>query len=323
MRTTNIKKVSTITAVFWFLLLYIVAALIWWFISLHQQNERMSLLLLNELKKDDPEYVQKVSNIEDAKKRKTAQYDGEGAIFLLVILIGAGFVFRAAKKRLRLSQQQQNFMMTVTHELKTPVAIAQLNLETLQKRNLDDIQQKKLIANTMQEVNRLNSLCNNILLASRLDAGEYTPLKTQFNVSELTKKIQSNFAQRYAERPVIGNIQEGICMVGEELLVELMFSNLIENAIKYSPKYSSVKIDLNSDSQHIIFEVADEGPGISAEEKNRVFDKFYRTGNEGTRTTKGTGLGLYLCQQIARNHQATIDIKNNGLQGSVFTVTFS
>ena len=323
MRTTTIKKVSTITAVFWFLLLYIVAALVWWFISLHQQNERMSLLLLNELKKDDPEYVQKVSNIEDAKKRKTTQYDGEGAIFLLVILIGAGFVFRAAKKRLKLSQQQQNFMMTVTHELKTPVAIAQLNLETLQKRNLDDNQQKKLIANTMQEVNRLNSLCNNILLASRLDAGEYTPLKTQFNVSELTKKIQSNFAQRYAERPIIGNIQEGICMVGEELLVELMFSNLIENAIKYSPKYSSVKIDLYSDSQHIIFEVADEGSGISSEEKNRVFDKFYRTGNEGTRTTKGTGLGLYLCQQIARNHQATIDIKNNGLQGSVFTVTFS
>lgn len=323
MRTTTIKKVSTITAVFWFLLLYIVAALVWWFISLHQQNERMSLLLLNELKKDDPEYVQKVSNIEDAKKRKTTQYDGEGAIFLLVILIGAGFVFRAAKKRLKLSQQQQNFMMTVTHELKTPVAIAQLNLETLQKRNLDDNQQKKLIANTMQEVNRLNSLCNNILLASRLDAGEYTPLKTQFNVSELTKKIQSNFAQRYAERPVIGNIQEGICMVGEELLVELMFSNLIENAIKYSPKYSSVNIDLYSDNQHIIFEVTDEGSGISAEEKNRVFDKFYRTGNEGTRTTKGTGLGLYLCQQIARNHQATIDIKNNGLQGSVFTVTFS
>ena len=323
MRTTTIKKVSTITAVFWFLLLYIVAALVWWFISLHQQNERMSLLLLNELKKDDPEYVQKVSNIEDAKKRKTAQYDGEGAIFLLVILIGAGFVFRAAKKRLKLSQQQQNFMMTVTHELKTPVAIAQLNLETLQKRNLDGDQQKKLIINTLQEVNRLNSLCNNILLASRLDAGEYTPLKTQFNVSELTKKIQSNFAQRYAERPVIGNIQEGICMVGEELLVELMFSNLIENAIKYSPKYSAVKIDLYITSQHIIFEVADEGPGISAEEKNRVFDKFYRTGNEGTRTTKGTGLGLYLCQQIARNHQATIDIKNNGLQGSVFTVTFS
>ena len=160
----RIKKLSTITAVFWFLLLYIVAALVWWFISLHQQNERMSGMLISELKRDDVGYVSTVEKIEDSRKRKNAQYLSEGLTFLIVTLIGAGFVFRAARRRLRLSQQQQNFMMTVTHELKTPLSVAQLNLETLLKRNLTEEQQRKLVSATMQEVSRLNTLSNNILL---------------------------------------------------------------------------------------------------------------------------------------------------------------
>ncbi len=323
MSISSIKKVSTITAVFWLLLLYIVAALVWWFISLNLQNERMTLLLLNELKKDDPEYVQKAGEIEDARKRKTTQYDGEGATFLFVILIGAGFVFRAARKRLRLSQQQQNFMMTVTHELKTPVAISQLNLETLQKRKLDDNQQKILIANTMQEVNRLNSLCNNILLASRLDAGEYQSLKTRLDATKLTKRMHKNFTERFPEKTFIADIEEDIFLVGEELLIELMFNNIIENAIKYSPKASPIKVSLSKELSKIKFAVADEGPGILEDEKNRIFDKFYRVGNEATRTSKGTGLGLYLCNQIAKDHRALIYVKDNIPHGSIFTVTFS
>lgn len=322
MASSSIKKVSTITAVFWLLLLYIVAALVWWFISLNQQNEKMSVLLMNELKKDDIQYSQKAAKIEYARRRKTAQYDGEGAIFLLVILIGAVFVFRAARKRLRLSQQQQNFMMTVTHELKTPVAISQLNLETLQKRNLDNEQQKKLIGNTLQEVNRLNALCNNILLASRLDAGEYQSLKTQMDVSKLATRLLSYFTNSFPDRVFIAAIEKDIVVEAEELLIELMFSNLIENAIKYSPKNGTIQLSLKKEEKKIKFAVADNGLGIPDEEKSRIFDKFYRVGNETTRTTKGTGLGLYLCSQIAKDHKAVISVKNNIPQGTVFTVSF-
>ncbi|WP_457848411.1 histidine kinase dimerization/phospho-acceptor domain-containing protein, partial [Staphylococcus aureus] len=94
---------------------------------------------------------QKILAIEEAKKRKTAQYVGEGVTFLALIIIGAVFVFRATRRQLKLSQQQQNFMMAVTHELKTPIAITQLNLETLQKRKLEEDKQQKLISNTLQE----------------------------------------------------------------------------------------------------------------------------------------------------------------------------
>ncbi len=316
------KKLLTITVVYWVVLLYIIVALGYWFISLEQQNSRMTDLLLNELKHDEPGYDKKVGKILDAKKRKTTQYISEGAAFLLLILIGAVFVYRATRKRLKLSLQQQNFMMTVTHELKTPIAVARLNLETLQKRRLEEQQQQKLINITLQEVNRLNTLCNNILLASQLDAGEYKISKNEVNMSELAKRVYTDFSVRNSGHKVSGDFEDNLYVTGEELLLEMMMSNLIENAFKYSKKNSAVEINLYKDNKGIHFTVRDEGPGIADEERNKIFEKFYRVGNEATRTTKGTGLGLYLCKQIAKDHNADISVTGNEVKGSVFTVTF-
>lgn len=317
------KRLATITVIYWFLLLYIIVELVWWYISLQQQNNRMTDLLLNELRHDEPYYYKKAAGILDEKKRKTAQYIGEGTIFLASIIFGAVYVYRIIRKRLTLSLQQQNFMMAVTHELKTPIAIARLNLETLQKRKLEEQQQQKLLNTTLQEVNRLNSLCNNILLASQLDAGEYKISKNEVNISELAKRVYTDFSVRNSNRHVSGNFEDNLYLTGEELLLEMMMSNLIENAFKYSPKDSPVDISLFKDKKGIHFRVKDEGPGIDQEERNKIFEKFYRVGNEATRTTKGTGLGLYLCKQIAKDHKAGITVENNDVKGSVFTVTFN
>lgn len=323
MNMLKTKRLATITIVYWFVLLYIIAALIYWFISLEQQNRRMSDLLLNELKHDERGYDKKANKILDFKQRKTTQYISEGATFLILILIGAVFVYRATRRQLTLSHQQQNFMMAVTHELKTPIAVARLNLETLQKRKLEEQQQQKLISITLQEVNRLNSLCNNILLASQLDAGEYKISKNEVNLSELVKRVYTDFRVRNPNRKVSANFQDNLHITGEELLLEMMMSNIIENAFKYSPKDSPVDISLFKNKKGIHINVKDEGPGIAEEEINKVFDKFYRVGNEATRTTKGTGLGLYLCKQIAKDHNALITVENNDIKGSVFTVTFN
>jgi signal transduction histidine kinase len=289
---------------------------------LQQQNDKMTDLLLNELRHDEPNYYNKVEGILDQKKRKTAQYIGEGSIFLALILFGAGYVYRIIRKRLTLSLQQQNFMMAVTHELKTPIAVARLNLETLQKRRLEETQQQKLINITLQEVNRLNSLCNNILLASQLDAGEYKISKNEFDLSELAERVFSEFSVRNAGRELKGHFEEGILITGEQLLLEMLMSNLVENALKYSPRNATITIDLFQDNGGIYYTVKDEGPGIAEEEREKIFEKFYRVGNEATRTAKGTGLGLYLCKQIAKDHNATVSVRNNQPKGSVFTVTF-
>ncbi|MEO7767445.1 MAG: histidine kinase dimerization/phospho-acceptor domain-containing protein, partial [Ferruginibacter sp.] len=131
----------------------------------------MATFEISQVKYTQTDYKRRLEEITNIEKRKTAQYVGEGSIFLLFILSGAVFIYKAVKRQFKSGQQQQNFMMAVTHELKTPIAITKLNLETLQKRKLDDVQQQRLLQNTIQEANRLNALCNNMLLASQMEAG--------------------------------------------------------------------------------------------------------------------------------------------------------
>jgi two-component system, OmpR family, sensor histidine kinase CiaH len=316
------RKLATVTVVYWFLLSYMVAALIWWFIALEKQNQLISSIKLTELKKDDPTYLDKVAIIENASKRKTFQYIGEGSTFLVLILIGAVFVFRATRRQIRGAQQQQNFMMAVTHELKTPIAVAQLNLETLQKRQLDEDKRQKLITNTLQEANRLNTLCNNILFAAQLDAGLHTQNKQEIHLSDLVEGCIDNFKTRYPQRIIEEAIQASIFLQGEALLLQMLINNLIENALKYSPKDQPIKVSLIATADNILCAVSDLGKGVEDAEKQRIFNKFYRIGNENTRKAKGTGLGLYLCKKIADSHNAYISVTDNQPQGCIFTVSF-
>jgi len=316
------KQLAVVTLVYWVLLVYMVSALFWWFIALEKQNQEITNISLHELRKDDPDYFARASTIVEAKKRKTAQYIGEGSAFLALILVGAVFVFRATRRQLKLSQQQHNFMMAVTHELKTPIAVAQLNLETLQKRKLDENTQQKLIANTLQEANRLNTLCNNILFASQLDAGAYTSDKTEINFTDLVEGCVDDFKNRFPQRNIHEEIAEGIYLNGENLLLQMLVNNLIENALKYSPKGLPVTVTLLEENRKIKLMVSDEGHSIPDEEKKKIFDKFYRIGNENTRTAKGTGLGLYLCKKIAESHNGSISVTDNHPVGSNFSVSF-
>ena len=194
------KKLVLVSVVYWFLLSYMLAALLWWFIALEKQNRLIANIRLGEFKKDDISYILKVAEVESAAKRKTIQYIGEGLTFLGLIMFGAVFVFRATRRQIRLSHQQQNFMMAVTHELKTPIAVTQLNLETLQKRQLDDGTKQKLIVNTLQEANRLNTLCNNILFASQLDAGIYSKHLQEINFTDLIHGCIDDFRIRFPKR---------------------------------------------------------------------------------------------------------------------------
>jgi two-component system, OmpR family, sensor histidine kinase CiaH len=316
------RRLALITVVYWILLLYIIAALVWWFIALNQQNESRTELLLNELVQSDPLYNKKVASIEDAYRRKRAQYIGEGVTFLALTVLGAAFVYRATRRHLRFTRQQQNFMMTVTHELKTPIAIARLNLETLQRRQLPQEQQHKLIANTLHEADRLNALISNILMASQLDAGGYTASKTTIDLSDLVERTIVDFSQRFTERDFEADIQDDIHVYGEELLLQMLVNNLLENALKYSPKNAPVTVRLVKTEQQIKLSVHDNGCGIENAEHEKIFEKFYRVGNESTRTAKGTGLGLYLCKMIANNHNASIDVQSAAGKGATFTVSF-
>lgn len=322
MNTHKKRRLALITLVYWFLLLYIVAALVFWFVALNTQNNKLAELKLAQIEKNDPLYQLKATKINSDKKRKEAQYLGEGATFFILILVGAVFVYRATRKQIRLSQQQENFMMAITHELKTPIAVAQLNLETLLRRQLEEETREKLIRHTLQEADRLNQLSNNILLAAQLEGGSYTTFKQEVDLSELVMEAIRAFTNRYPLRHITSLAEPGVYINGEPLLLRMLVNNLIENALKYSPKEKQVRVELDQEAGHIELKVVDEGIGIPAEEKQRVFTKFYRVGNENTRKAHGTGLGLYLSRKIAKAHKAQVTVKDNQPQGSIFTVTF-
>ena len=248
------------------------------------------------------------------------QYAGEGATFLLVILTGAIFFYRAVKRQFKISQEQQHFMMAITHELKTPIAIAKLNLETMQKRKLDDQQQQRLLHNTLHETTRLDTLCNNMLISSQIEAGGYRFVKEEINLGKLLGNCIDDFALRYPQRNFLKNIEEDIIITGDKMLLQIAFNNLLENAVKYSARETVVEVALELNDTVAEMQVKDEGPGIADDEKKKVFQKFYRLGNEATKRAKGTGLGLYITKKIIKNHGGNIFAQDNTPGGSIFTI---
>lgn len=322
------KRLRRTTAIYWLLLIYIVAALVWWFISLNTQNTEMRNYEVSNLRSGIDStatpvlYQQELNKINDGHRRNKSKYLGEGSIFFLVILVGAAFVYRSVKRQFKLQQQQQNFMMAVTHELKTPISVVRLNLETLQKYSLDPEKQKKLIRTTLDETGRLNFLTNNILISSQLEGNRYNPAKEELDLSNLLKDCMQGFRDRFPERLFKEAIEAEADIKGDPFLLQMLVNNLLENAIKYSPRENPVTAILKKYRSGIELQVIDEGPGIPDDEKKKVFTKFYRIGNEATRKTQGTGLGLYLCRKIAQAHNADISVTNHEPRGSIFAVIF-
>lgn len=314
------KKLRSIFFLYWFLLAYILVALIWWFIALTRQNIQMAQYEIAQLHQTDSNYQVEFDKIKSLENRKTAQYLGEGITFFLLIIAGAVFVFRAVRRELKISEQQQHFMIAITHELKTPISVAKLNLETMQKRKLDEQQQQRLLQNTLEETNRLNALCNNMLLSSQIEAGGYRLTLEETDISELIGKCVQDFKTRYPQQQIESGIDAGIFIDGDRLLLQMLANNLIDNAIKYSQKDLPVTVLLSEKNKQIILQVKDEGKGIAAEEREKIFTKFYRVGNAATKAAKGTGLGLYLSKKIAAQHNANITVTDNNPSGTIFTV---
>ncbi len=155
-----------------------------------------------------------------------------------------------------------------------------------------------------------------------MESGHYMLHPEDLDLSDLLHSSVSNLRARFPKREIFESIKPGVYFNGDKLLLQLLFNNLIENAIKYSPADKPVEIKLNRAIGKTLVEVTDHGAGIPESEKKKIFQKFYRSGNENTRATKGTGLGLYLSQKIAEDHNTKIGIRDNHPTGSIFTIEF-
>ena len=247
---------------------------------------------------------------------------GEGGVFILILVWGTIVMLGAYKKEMLLARQQKNFLLSITHEFKSPLAAIKLYLETLLRHDLDKQKEHSFINSAINDTDRLNNLVENALLANLIDHKGYSFSKEEVNFSALVRLMTQKFQQ--LPDHVILNIQieDGQIVYGDKNALTLLINNLLENAWKYSLREKNVSVKVYSSDKNVILEIGDQGIGIPDKEKPKIFDKFYRVGNEETRRTKGTGLGLFICKYIILKHQGKIQIHDNQPHGTIFRLEF-
>ena len=247
----------------------------------------------------------------------------EGISMFLLIAAGVIWIFLKVNQILNLSKQQNNFLLSVSHELKTPIASTQLASQTLSlnMNKLGEEQKMKLVKNVETNSKRLDKLIDQMLLLTKIEGAQYVFNSEKNDLKDLVNSIiVENQIEENSHLTVINNIPSNTFVHFDRLLMDLCLSNLLQNAIKYSPDGGLITFDYDNKGKFHLVCVSDEGIGIPNDEKGRIFDKFYRVGSEDTRTSKGTGLGLYLVKQILHKQKGSIKVKDNVPNGSIFVL---
>jgi len=255
--------------------------------------------------------------------RKIWMYLLEGVVMVLLLFWGIIWIYQSLQNRLNLKRQQSNFLLSITHELKTPLASIKLYIETLRKRKLTEEQTDTILKNSLTDVERLHDLVENLLIAARLDNHKYEPYFELTNFSVLVSETIDKFiAPRTSNHQIVKNIEPDVFLSVDENAIVMILNNLLSNAAKYSPENTVIEISLHQDHSITKLSVSNEGPNIDDEDKKNLFSRFYRAGNENTRKNKGTGLGLFIVKNLLTLHKADIFVKDKNPQGAIFEIEF-
>jgi len=309
---------------FYSLVAYIVLQFLWWEVLLTRQTsqlaeEQKNISALHFANKNLLE--ENLQQIENKKNHQLWMHVGEGTVFLILVSLGVLKIYNTRKKENELARLQNNFLLSITHELKSPLASVKLQLQTMQKHNLEEAVRNKLVQKALADNERLLRMIDNVLLASKAENENNVLRLEKINLFEaLTKLVDQAFEENKSRIKI--ESAESVFIDADEQFISIIFSNLIENGLKYSPVNSMIEINMQSQNNKTVVLVKDSGAGISDTEKENVFKKFYRIGNEETRSAKGTGLGLFITKNLCDLHNIQISISNNKPKGTVFILKF-
>lgn len=310
---------------------YMLLAFLWWSVLLfkknrdtfHAKTEVLKIGMIAEGIITSPqEFVahHRYQELKDNYQKQEWMIMGEGLFFIITLIIGFFLINKGYNDAVNAARERRNFLLSITHELKSPLASIRLVLETFQKRQLTPELSQKLTNNALKETERLHGLVNDLLLSAKLDTG-YQPHFEMLLLDDIVENIMERMEAKHSTAQFTFDVKDEIPAINADRMgITSVVVNLLENAVKYSPKEKVIKVHLSHSEGIIQLKIADNGIGISDKEKKRVFNKFYRVGNEDTRTTKGTGLGLYIVQQIVKAHGGTIQVVDNKPHGTVFII---
>jgi signal transduction histidine kinase len=220
-------------------------------------------------------------------------------------------------------ESQKQFIQDASHELRTPIAIAQTNIEVLEMDNKATIKDYERLKDIMKmNLERMSTLSEKLLLLSESEQG-----KTNWSTVELAPlltELAAEFKTKAGESGInveLTSMEKSITVLGDAFRLKQALVNLVDNAIKYSKPGGEVKISARTDDTQVIIEIKDNGIGISQADQQRIFERFYRVDKSRSRAQGGSGLGLAIVKKIAEEHGGTISVESTLGEGSTFRIT--
>lgn len=299
-------------------------AISWWGVLLYNKNmehysDQVELMHLRGAGKIDLE------KLEETHSRQSLMIIGEGVVLALTLLAGIWIINKSAMNEIRNFINQNNFLLSVSHELKSPIAAIKLTLQTLQRQIIDSERRKDLLNKAVMDTDRLENMVQNILLSANIDNKEFELFYEDFDLIELVKTTISKIAVNHPEAEIhLNNEMEILKISADRAGLNMVITNIVENAIKYSEASKEVWIEIkvnDTKESHVSLIIKDQGIGIPEAHKKDVFRRFYRINDMTTRTQKGTGLGLFISNKIVRAHKGSIFVMDNSPKGSIFDIT--
>ena len=248
----------------------------------------------------------------------------EGGVLMLMILAGVYVIFVYWNKQSRLYQLQSNFVSSVSHELKSPLASIQLYLETLKYQKVSSEEAQDFVDIMLSDTERLSDLIDNILESSKSDPRSMQLQLTSVDIILFVRETIVHHKKLFEDKQCIIQLKfDGCVQVRiDARAMRMVFNNLIANALRYSHSGTALVIEVRQGGGFCIINFIDQGFGFDKKELKKVFKKFYRVQNQETQNIEGAGLGLYISRQIIKSHKGKINVFSAGRgKGTRFMVS--
>ncbi|UCD63309.1 MAG: HAMP domain-containing histidine kinase [Candidatus Zixiibacteriota bacterium] len=261
----------------------------------------------------DPAFVDTVHHQEIHRQ---IMVGSEGVFMLILVGLGAWLIYRALVRAEELKFHQQNFLMAVTHELKTPLASIKVYLDSLQSSKISAEKKAAIIPHLRQDADRLEKLVENVLEASRFERSGYRVSRENFDFSRMVDGLLEDMKRCPSKKPVTvkkTKFKEDILVYGDPAALRRTVEAILDNALRYNDKDAvEIEVELTSETPSVCLRICDNGAGLTRSDIHRIFERFYRGGENISHSQPGSGLGLYLCREIIRAHGGRIRAESDG-----------
>jgi len=268
------------------------------------------------------------ARLDEERDRRLNRYFWEGGFFLAVLVAAVAMLWRAVHEEAELRRRQQNFLAAVSHELKSPIATSRIAAETLEMRELPAPERRRLVGRILRNLARLEGMVVNLLDTARIEAGAVAVSREPIDLAPTLASTLAAFEERAESEGVLLEVTlpGGLTVVGDAEAARTIVRNLVENAFEAvsQAQEPTVRVRARSIDGVVHLEVEDNGAGFATLDGEKLFEKFYRPGDEMRRGGRGVGLGLYIVRELASRSGALVSAWSAGPgKGATFTVDWS